>query len=218
MFSELTSCRSQASLIFSSPIMRFHETVQFLGVHGQQFDYQRGVHSACLEQLNSYKEVCIYLWGFLKQVYNLSHENNRLCFVKSESMEGELGCREQLSLEGEQAEPQVTLLWAAAGPGLGQELYCRFLLSLSYACDWLYGSYQRISFIDTTVLDLALEKEQTMHCLAKSGDHEFCFTILWLKYNHLEGNKEARMENLSLSKQNGKIASLIYGLFQKYQV
>ena len=57
-----------------------------------------------------------------------------------------------------------------------------------------------------------------MHCLAKSRDHEFCFIILWLKYNQLEGNKEARMVNLFLGKQNGKIASLTYGLFQKYQV
>lgn len=117
-------------------------------------------------------------------------------------------------MEGEQTEPQVTLLWPAAGPGLGQELYCGFLLSLSYACGWLYGPNQRISFIDTTVVDQTLEREQTMHCLAKSGDHEFCFTILWLKYNQLEDNKEARMEYLSLSKQNGKTASLIYGLFQ----
>lgn len=61
----------------------------------------------------------MYVWEFLKQVYNLSHEDNRLCFVKSESMRGELGCREYLSMEGEQAEPQVTLLWAVAGPGLG---------------------------------------------------------------------------------------------------
>lgn len=57
-----------------------------------------------------------------------------------------------------------------------------------------------------------------MHCLAMPGDHKACFIFLWLKYNQLEGNKEARMENLSLSKPNGKIASLIYGLFQKYQV
>lgn len=93
-------------------------------------------------------------------------------------------------MEGEQTEPQVTLLWPATGPGLGQKLYCRFLLSLSYACGWLYGPNQRISFIDTTVVDQTLEREQTMHCLAKSGDHEFCFTILWLKYNQLESNKE----------------------------
>lgn len=51
---------------------------------------------------------------------------------------------------------------------------------------------------------------------SKSGDYEFCFTILWL--NQLDGNKEARMENLSLSKPSGKIVGLNYGLFQKYQV